>query len=306
MASAVGLEASSPRSRFVDFRLERSGAEAREHEQGRIGESAKASVCRLIEYEVIPRLLVAHSEPVRRLTAVGDDATINAGAAINAGEVDRFAPLTLMLEADALLEEIDIFLRRGASVETLFVDLLAPAARWLGRRWDEDELDFIDVTMGLWRLQEVLREVAARTPRIARPASACGAALFAPMPGEQHAFGSAMVEECFARAGWDTELAIDTSRSDLLDLVASRGFDLLGLTVSGPAHIERLPSLILTVRSVSRNPNICVMVGGPALCADPSLAQAVGADGTAATASMAVRAAETMVGKRAARPAPTA
>ena len=44
------------------------------------------------------------------------------------------------------------------------VDLLAPAARLLGEYWEDDRCDFVDVTMGLWRLQEVVHEIAARAP----------------------------------------------------------------------------------------------------------------------------------------------
>jgi hypothetical protein len=64
----------------------------------------------------------------------------------------------------------------------VFIDLLAPSARRLGQHWEDDDCDFVDVTMGLWRLQEVMREVTMRFRRRARAARP-RAALFAPPGG---------------------------------------------------------------------------------------------------------------------------
>jgi methanogenic corrinoid protein MtbC1 len=218
--------------------------------------------------------------------------------AIGSGEVERVAELAVSLEAHRLLEVAESFLERGVPVESLFVDLLAPAARHLGRRWEDDRLDFVDVTMGLWRLQEVLRDIAARAPRFDSGLMR-GAALFSPMPGDQHSFGAAMMHECFALAGWDAEMQGETTDGELLNLVGGRAFDLLGLTLSLDAHIERAPALIRAVRSVSMNPRICIMIGGSVCNADPTIAMLAGADGTAADAPGAVAAAERLV--RAAR-----
>ena len=41
-------------------------------------------------------------------------------------------------------------------METLYVELLEPTARHLGEMWDRDECDFIDVTLGVGRLQKLL------------------------------------------------------------------------------------------------------------------------------------------------------
>jgi methanogenic corrinoid protein MtbC1 len=232
-------------------------------------------------------LLVAHSEPPQ--CAAG------APPVIGAVDIDRFAGLTLNREAHQVLEVAESYLRRGMTVESLFVDLLAPAARRLGQGWEDDSLDFVDVTMGLWRLQEVLREIAARTPRIASGALMARTAVFAAMPGEQHTLGTAMVDECFSRAGWDTTLMLEPSRADLLDLVAGRSYDLVGLTVSCDSHIEQLPSLIVAVRNLSRNPAISVMIGGRVPNINPALAAFVGADATAATATAAIQVAERLV-----------
>ncbi|UUR07958.1 cobalamin B12-binding domain-containing protein [Sphingomonas glaciei] len=213
---------------------------------------------------------------------------------ISDAEVDAFAPLAISLEAHDLLAEVDIYLARGYSAERIFVELLAPVARRLGDDWTADRIDFLDVTMALWRLQEVLREVAARTPP--GPGSVTSRrVLFSPLPGDQHAFGAAMIDECFTRAGWSSNLLIEPSRGSLLAAVAAAEYDLVGLTVTCDCHIGPLTALIVAIRNVSRNSNVRVMLGGRLLIEDPGLADRAGADATAATAVDALDIAERLV-----------
>ena len=209
-------------------------------------------------------------------------------------EIAAFAPLAVAMEAHDLLAEVDTYLLRGFSAEQVFVELLAPAARHLGAEWNADRLDFLDVTMGLWRLQEVLREVAARTCPGVAPAM-FRRVLFSPFPGDQHGFGAAMIDECFSRAGWNSDLLIEPTRPSLLAKIAAADYDLVGLTVSCDCHIGQLPSLIVAVRTVSSNPYVRVLLGGQVLIEDPDLARRVGADGTAATALDALDVAERLL-----------
>ena len=157
-------------------------------------------------------------------------------------EVARFALLPLRLEAASLIEEVDAFLADGASVETICLGLLAPAARRLGEMWERDECDFLDVTMGLWRLQEVMRDIAARSPAVPGGITLPYTALFSPMPGDHHNFGTLMIEEVFARAGWRSEALVKPERRELLDRVARKPFDVVGLTLAAialaqPSHL---------------------------------------------------------------------
>ncbi|NJC05537.1 methanogenic corrinoid protein MtbC1 [Sphingomonas kaistensis] len=215
-------------------------------------------------------------------------------ARISDAEVDAFAPLAISLEAHDLLAEVDIYLARGYGAERIFVELLAPVARRLGDEWTADRIDFLDVTMALWRLQEVLREVAARAPAGPGPGTS-RRVLFAPIPGDQHSFGTAMIDECFTRAGWNSNLLIEPTRGSLLAAVAAAEYDLVGLTLTNDCHIGPLTALIVAIRNVSRNSNVRVMLGGRVLIEDPGLADRAGADATALTAVDALDIAERLV-----------
>lgn len=286
MASVYGAGSVKPRS------TQRSTSKGKKDSRSPCAQSesrdrrSPTRLAELIEQDIIPRLLVAHGARAAPATA---------SRRIDAEEIERFAPLPLTLEADELLGLVEAYLVEGVPAETIFVDLLARSARRLGEYWEEDRADFVEVTMGLWRLQEVMREIARRSPPIAGALTAQRAALFAPMPGEQHSFGTTMVEECFARAGWDTELMLDSEDDALLAKLADRSFDLVGLTMSCDCHIEPLPNLVRAMRSVSRNSDIRVMIGGRVTLEDPSVAIDAGADATARTATEAVRSADALV-----------
>lgn len=252
------------------------------------------SVNTIIESEIIPRLLMAHSATKTRTRS-------RLLRAISPDEAASFAVLPLRLEAAALLEEVDGFIAKGASVETICLDLLAPAARKLGELWERDECDFLDVTMGLWRLQEVMREVAARSPVDLAGMALPYSALFTPMPGDHHNFGTLMLEEVFARGGWRSEALVKPERRELLDRLARQPFDLLGLTLARDCPSAALSNLITAVRNVSANPHIIVLVGGRMINENPGMAMEVGADGTGADALSALELANGLVKTAAAR-----
>ena len=194
-----------------------------------------------------------------------------------------------------LLVHVEAILARGVSVDTVMVDLLAPTARLLGEYWESDRCDFVDVTMGLWRLQEVVHVIAARAPTERMLAAGGHRALFASMPGDQHNFGTVVIDELFRRDGWITERLSGVDTSELLKRVGDDWFDMIGLTVSCECHIATLPSVIVALRNVSRNTRVCIMVGGPVFSKDPWKAEKVGADGTAPDAQLALKVAAGLV-----------
>ena len=76
--------------------------------------------------------------------------------------LDRFAGLLVC----AILSPLR---RRAVTLPCLYLDLLAPAARWLGTAWEEDRADFSTVTLGLMRLQHMVRDYDDALTRDVRP-----------------------------------------------------------------------------------------------------------------------------------------
>lgn len=242
-----------------------------------------------IEAELIAQLLVAHTSGSDPLTVAGI-APDNQKA--KAKSLDE---LPLELDAGDLLAEIEALIDAGVSVETVCVEVLAPSARYLGEMWERDECDFVEVTMGLWRLQEVMREIVDRAPGKAPSEANERVAVFAPLPGDDHSFGAQMIDQVFARAGWTSSALIAPTSRDLLDCVAKQKVDLVGLTVSHDCSIRALRSLIQAMRSVSANPHMRVIIGGHTVNTTPGIVAEVGADGTGVDAKAALKLAERLI-----------
>jgi MerR family transcriptional regulator, light-induced transcriptional regulator len=251
----------------------------------------------LLENLVIPKLIADRDKRGNwlDLQILSQASQLPRQRAITASDVEEFTRLSICGEAHALLDFVDHCLATGSSVETVYVELLAPAARRLGEYWEEDSEDFVGVTMGLWRIQEILRELTLRIPPKSRPAHGQRSALFSMMPGEQHSFGTLMVAECFQRAGWDTDVLIEPTQSELTGKFAKRHYDLIGLTVSCDCSRATLGSVVNTIKAVSCNPHIRVMLGGRVINEQPDLVDECGADATAIDAVSAVALADRLV-----------
>jgi len=247
-----------------------------------IGAPSPAALAQLIEGEIIPRLLMAHqagrrSEVIPMTTGV-----------ISPSELSRFARQVVTDELSDLIEHVDLLMRRGVSVETIYFDLLSPTAKLLGVMWEEDVCSFTDVTIGLCRLQQIVYEFADRV-HVEGGGGDGRTALFALTPGDHHSFGLVLVVEYFRRAGWRTVCMPDATAEDLIATVRSERFDLVGFSMANERWLDVLPPVISDVRAASMNKELKVIVGGRAFEVDPSRVARVGADHTAGDAREAVQ-----------------
>lgn len=254
----------------------------------RIAAPSPFALAQLIEGEIIPRLLMAHqaggrSEVIPMTTGV-----------IAPSELTRFARQVMTEDLATLIEHVDLLMRRGVAVETIYFDLLSPTAKLLGVMWDEDVCSFTDVTIGLCRLQQIVYEFADRV-HLGTGGGDGRTALFALTPGDQHSFGLVLVVEFFRRAGWRTVCMTDATTEDLAETVRRDSFDLIGFSMADESWLEALPPVIAKLRAVSRNAAVRVIVGGKAFSDDPSRVALVGADETAEDAREAVNVARRLV-----------
>lgn len=252
-----------------------------------------AWLVRTIETEIIPRLMLAHQSPA-------GDAGLPGGLApgLTAADVTAFASQVLLKEAGAALAHVETMRADGTALETIYLELLAPTARRLGVMWEEDLCDFTEVTVGLWRLQQVMYDLSPVFQSHAGEASGARRAMLVPAPGSQHTFGLFMVAEFFRRAGWEVSGEPTVSAAELVEAARRDWFDVIGLSVGSDLHIDALASVILAVRKASLNPTLAVMVGGPVFVAHPEYLAMVGADATASDAPRAILEAESLVSIR--------
>lgn len=158
-------------------------------------------------------------------------------------------------EAARMVEQLTL---GGMDAEAVMMELLAPSARLMGEFWCEDRRDFVEVTLGLARLQQLVRQF--RLPVVG--CESRGHAFLVPVPGEQHTFGVRLVEEHLLRAGWKVTAILRASEGEITRLVAAEEFDFVGFSVTAERLLPDLRSAIRTVRSNSRNRNVRIIVGG--------------------------------------------
>lgn len=248
-----------------------------------------------IEQEIVPRLVLARS------AAPDQPFAPPAGSApVEPEDVAELARLTIDRDPNAASAFVEAVLARGTALETLYLDLLAPAARRLGEHWCEDLCDFTQVTMGIWRLHQLLRETGNDLPDPLVRRENDRRILLVPVPGEQHTFGLSMVASLFRRAGWMVWSEPLASSNDLVGIVRSEWFAIVGFSLSCGSRLEALATNIRRVRRASRNPAVGILVGGPVFVANPELVVMVGADGTAVDARQATLQAENLLALRAA------
>ena len=243
-----------------------------------------------IEAEIIPRLMAAHQE----------EATPQGGtsAGIQSQDVIAFTNIVLNDESAVCLEFIESILDRGVSLQTIYLELLAPAARRLGTMWHEDACDFTQVTIGLWRMQQVMYDlspgfrtehdgVTAQHHRI----------MLTTVPGSQHTLGILMVAEFFRRAGWGVWGEPAATRDQLINAASQEWFDVIGVSVGSEPQLVDLKTFVDDLRQASQNPAIAIMVGGPVIPQRDDLSE-FGADAIAKDADHAVRVAEWLIANR--------
>jgi methanogenic corrinoid protein MtbC1 len=232
---------------------------------------------RAIEGQIIPRLLRVH-----RIYRTGYGPPSPAPVPRpGAGDIATLAGLVLGDTVAPAMDFIGELLEQGMPLDAAYLDLMAPAARHLGALWDDDQLDCLQVTLGLCRLQQVVSELAPAFVVDQHWQPPAQRVLLCPVPGEHHTFGLRIVSDFFRRAGWQVVDRPAVSRDALLASVRAEPFDIVGLSVSCDTRIEQTASIIAAMRRQSRNRHMTVMVGGPAFAGRPGLVSQVGADATA-------------------------
>lgn len=245
---------------------------------------------RTIQNEIVPRLLTSH-----RVGPVSPALANAVARTLSDEDVLTFVKAVRSADDQRAVQFVRRVIAEGATIEAVYLDLLAPSARRLGEMWDDDECDFVEVTVALGRMQRLLRDLSQVFLADAGQAEPVGSVLLTCVPGEQHTLGIIMVGEFLLRDGWRVLVGAPWTDGDLLAMVGTEWYDVIGFSVGCEARLTSLRRDIRRLRSASRNPNVQIMVGGPVFASDPSLAEQVGAHAIAASAREAPRVARALL-----------
>jgi hypothetical protein len=235
--------------RFQDWSLKLSihGAEA-----GRVPPDpealgqAREALSGLIRTVLVPTLVKTLPRPVRDADA------------------GSLACLLISSDQQAAVALVRAAQERDGALETLALEVIEPAARRLGDLWQADQCTDVDVTLGLWRLQQVVRDLGLGATRVHKPDAPV--VLVVPHPGETHLLGAALDTEMLWLAGWSPKVEFPADAATLDGLVAGTWIDALDVSLSTALGREhRLPQLAETIahaRLASMNPDLVVVVSG--------------------------------------------
>lgn len=247
-----------------------------------------------LEREVLPRLLHAHGQG----DAGPDKRPSKSDSDVPHSVVEQLVQMALTNDTADMLAYVQAIHAQGVALETVYLHVLTPVARTLGEMWERDECSFTDVTVGLWRIKQVMHELSPTFQSVAQEQSHGREVMLVPTPGSAHNLGLFMVSEFFRRSGWRVSGELLSQSSDMLHAVQNDWIDLVGLSVGITDHLAPLAELIKALRGASRNPALQVMVGGPLMLAHPEHVATVGADFMAVDAQNAVELAEARVPMR--------
>lgn len=252
----------------------------------------RAVLSHALEQSIIPRLLQAHpAEPGSAELA------LLTGRPISPADIREMARLVLLPDDQSARAAIQAFQVRGVPREVLYTDLLGATARFLGVLWERDECNFSDVTVGVGRLQQALRDLSAGLAVRPPGDDLLRRVLLVPTPGDQHSFGLVMVSEFFRGAGWDVAGG-PHPQLDPVALARREWLDVVGFSLGSQIHLPRLKAVITAVRKASVNRRLGVLVGGPIFLLHPGLSDEVGADAVAVDGSLAPEIADKLVETR--------
>lgn len=227
-------------------------------------------LAQVVEAEIIPRLMLAHrsDRQPRRV----------APRLSGSDDIGRLGALLLLPEDRDVLGVVRGLIQDGMSLEEVLTGLLAPTARHIGRLWEDDVCDFVQVTTAMARLRRLVHdlETLCLDPQPVDPASR--RVLLLPAPGETHTFGLTLAAHFLTQAGWEVTTSFDHHLADALERLRAEWFDVVGLSLSCDVCLDRLVAAVPVLRRASRNRDLQVMVGGPAFLGRPDRVRLVGAD----------------------------
>ena len=227
-----------------------------------------------IETAILPRLMLVHTDPATLITEKTQRAD-----QIETNSVERFVTAIIDQSATSGQEMIDHFVRNGMAMECIYLQLLAPAAQRMGVLWEDDIRSFTDVTVGLCRLHEILRNNRLSAPhQYALPTPETPSILLATACGDQHVFGVIMVAEFFRQAGWQVTCEPAATTRELARIAALHNYDVIGLSIARSYRATEVSEVIQKLRNTSRNPDVQIMLGGSLIARDARFADKVGAD----------------------------
>lgn len=183
-------------------------------------------------------------------------------------------------------------LEEDFSTEDLYLRVLLPAQREVGRLWHLNEVSVAEEHLVTSTTQRVMAILAERTPH---KADRGHTAIATAVAGNSHDIGIRTIAYLMEFEGWRTIfLGSDLPRSELPSAVQYYDADVVLISTALGTQLRTLKRTVGEIRAVCA-PKTKIMVGGNGLSDVPDLWQKIGADGYTADAKEALILADELV-----------
>lgn len=169
-------------------------------------------------------------------------------------------------------------LKRARISLPALADVYIPlAAQRMGDAWLDDELSWLDVTIGVGRLQSLLREIGSAWVADQAGDTGHGTVLLIVPEREQHTLGPMVATGQMRRYGVSVCIRIAPGFNELRSLMAARHFDGVMISMATKEKIEPVAKTVRFLKSVMTQPTP-IIVGGAVMSKVEDLASCTGAD----------------------------
>jgi methanogenic corrinoid protein MtbC1 len=157
-------------------------------------------------------------------------------------------------------EYILSLLSGGMAIERLYADILTASLSTLGRLWQKNDINVVDVHVATDICRYVMMRLADALPTAA---TLPHKALITCVPGEAHEMGAEILENYLEIKGWQVvSMGHIAPEEDILDTIQQSRPDVVLLSVILIAHLPAAKSLLIKIREVA--PGCTLVAGGPA------------------------------------------
>jgi excisionase family DNA binding protein len=231
-------------------------------------------------------LLPARKDGATWRVARADLDELRAASPVPAAPGRRRAPWAERLETRLLAGDgrgawavIEAALAAGSQLDSLYLDVLAPAMRSIGDRWERGE---VDVALEHRASGIALRIVGRIGPRFVRRGRTRGCVVLGAPAGDHHALPPALVADLLRSAGWEVhDLGGDVPSADFAEVArAVPRLAAVGVSVTADECLGAAGETLEVLRD-SLAPTVAILVGGRAVGGEAE-ARSLGADGWAA------------------------
>ena len=209
-----------------------------------------------------------------------------------------FSKVLILADKDTAIRMTEEVLCDGTSVADLFLGLYTNSARLLGEMWVQDLCSFGDVTIGLTVLHDLVRQNTQRLRLEFEPTQYETLMCLSPIPGQEHVFGTFMLEAFLLAKGYNVETSFAKNREMFLNTIATKKYNIIALSVAEDNQVKECKKLIKNIRNMSFNQDVKILAGGYPFIQNKKLYLEVGADATADNALQALEVIETICNDR--------